>query len=90
VTHWRIDKTHARFRDLSAAVQAKYDCFQNQVHNNGSHPRDAADYCRCDGFEELSGGIWSVRLSQGDRVYFKLHEGTGTVEIVEVGGHHRS
>ncbi|MGH0036520.1 MAG: hypothetical protein ACQGVK_15950 [Myxococcota bacterium] len=90
MTHWRLEKSGARFRELSPAVQAKFDQFQDEIHNNGTHPREAAEYARCDGFEELSGGLWSVRLSQGDRVYFKVHEGTGTVEIVEVGGHKKS
>jgi len=88
--HWRLEKANARFRALSGAVQEKYDCFQNQIANYGSSPKEAAEHCRCDGYEELSGGLWSVRLSQGDRCYFRVHEGMSTVEIVEVGGHHRS
>jgi hypothetical protein len=87
---WRLEKTHTRFNKITPSVQEKYDAFQNAIHNQGMHPREAAQEARCDGYEQLSGGLWSVRLAGGDRCYFRLHEGSSTVEIVEVGGHRLS
>lgn len=37
--------------------------------------------------ERLQGNIYSIRLSLGDRLYFKILEDQTTIEIIQIGGH---
>lgn len=83
---WKIDKGGAKFAVLNKAVQEKYDCFQDQIRED-KHPKTAAETCDCDDYKKLSRGLWSCRLSGGDRCYFTIDDKKKIVKIIAVGGH---
>ncbi|NAW57472.1 MULTISPECIES: hypothetical protein [unclassified Vibrio] len=90
MSYWRINKSAVRWsRPISSAAQRNFDLFQNEIFHNGTDPRHAADefdsHVEC---LDKGNNVWSIRLSQRDRVVFRLDE-TDHVCIIEgVGGHY--
>ncbi|MGL1900599.1 MAG: hypothetical protein OCC49_00595 [Fibrobacterales bacterium] len=82
---WRLDKTHAAYSLLTPPVQRKFDEWQNDIHRNGTHPKTAAETVGAFQYESLANEKYSIRLSQSDRVLFKLEN--SCVRLLEVGGH---
>ncbi len=87
---WRIDKSRAQFGYLTNAEQNKFDAFQDALHTGlASHPKEAARIAGDTDYKMLSGGSnqYQIRLSQGTRATFRIHETEQRVEIMQVGGH---
>lgn len=86
---WRLDKRNARYHKggLTSSEQAKFDVFQNAIHNRGMHPKDAAKETGDTDYKNLTGDQYQIRLSQGTRVTFRVRDSLNLVEILQVGGH---
>jgi mRNA-degrading endonuclease RelE of RelBE toxin-antitoxin system len=87
---WKLDKMNTGFvTHLGVAAQNNFDIFQNAIHNDGLHPKEAAKRMGGANFKQLSAKAnqYQVRLSQGERVSFQIDESTSTVKILQVGGH---
>lgn len=85
---WRLNKRNARFiKSLTPSEQAKFDAFQNAIHNRGLHPKDAAKEAGDSDYKNLIGDQYQIRLSQGSRVTFRVSTTNNTVSILQVGGH---
>lgn len=97
-TKWGINKNKgtAVHRDLNSSEQGKFDTFQNAIHNEGLHPRDAAarlgsgtDYKRLEG-QSNNQNIHQIRLSQDQRATFNVDDENRMVTLHGVGGHTKS
>lgn len=85
---WKIDKRGARFGQLSIAAQAKWDLFQNAIHQ-GQHPAEAAKLIGDSHYKVLDSklGRFQIRLDYANRATFLIRESSQTVEVSQVGGH---
>jgi mRNA-degrading endonuclease RelE of RelBE toxin-antitoxin system len=84
---WRLDKTGAKFRELTKVEQAKFDIFQNAIANRGLSPKDAAAEVGDSNYKRLQGNQYQIRLSQSNRVTFLVDDQNHVVKILQVGGH---
>lgn len=85
---WTVNKSKAKFSsELTDSDQAKWDAFQNAVHNKHLHPKEAAKSVRCDDYKVLTGTQYQVRLSQKQRATFTVDEKTQVMTVLQVGGH---
>jgi hypothetical protein len=84
---WTIDKTKARFSNLGNAAQAKWDEFQNAVHQTGKHPAEVARQIGDSDYKALNPLQYQIRLGYADRATFTLDEGASIVRVLQVGGH---
>ncbi|WP_459246671.1 hypothetical protein [Streptomyces youssoufiensis] len=84
---WTLDKKGAKFKDLTKSEEAAFDAFQNAIHNEGKHPREAAKEARDANYKKLQGDQYQIRLSGGSRATFLVQEATMTVKVLQVGGH---
>ncbi|AMG02395.1 hypothetical protein VCSRO198_3525 [Vibrio cholerae] len=87
---WRLDKSRVNWnRTITSAAQDKLDMFQNEIFNKGTDPRIAAkqfdSHCEC---LDRTNNIWSIRLSQSDRVVFRINDIDHICVIEAVGGHY--
>ena len=72
-------------RQLHKAEQGKYNEFCRLIAEEGLHPTRAATALGGSNFKKLGGNQFSIRLSKGNRVTFRLED--NEVVIQEVGGH---
>ena len=84
---WTLDKSVAEYATLTNAEQAKFDIFQNAIQNQQKHPKQAAEEAGDTDYKLLQGDQYQIRLSQGNRVTFRVNPTTQVVMILQVGGH---
>ncbi len=77
---------------LTNSEQNKYDTFQNEIVQNGVHPREAAAKAGDTNYRKLAGteNQFEIRLSQGARATFLVDDATQVVTMMQLGGHTRS
>jgi len=84
---WTLEYANRCERNgISGAAYSKWTEFSNHIRQ-GTHPRTASEQMGHLGYERLSGGVYSVRLSQGDRIYFTLDEANEVCTVEQIGGH---
>ncbi|MBE9162657.1 hypothetical protein [Tychonema sp. LEGE 06208] len=87
---WTYDKSNMEFvGQLTKSEQEKFDKFQNKIEKDGVHPRDAAQTAGSTNYRQLQGtqNQFEIRLSQGTRATFFVHDQTKVVEMSQIGGH---
>ena len=84
---WTLDKSRADYRDLQKAEQEKFDVFQDAIHNEGLHPREAAQRAGETKYEQLQGDQYQIRLGGKNRATFRVDNQNEVVTILQVGGH---
>jgi hypothetical protein len=86
---WTLDKSRARFGQLTPAEQAKFDIFQNAIANEGMSPKNAAERMGDAHYKLLKGtrDQYQIRLSQQNRATFIVDNAHHKVTILQVGGH---
>lgn len=69
--------------------QEKFDNFQNGIHNQGMHPRDAAQSIGSQNGSQYKKikKLHQIRLDQGARVSFSVNEEKKEVVVKKVGKH---
>ncbi|WP_454254542.1 hypothetical protein [Pseudomonas sp. Marseille-Q8238] len=87
---WTLDKSDALYKlnTLTAAAQEKFDRFQNAIHQQGMHPKHAAELVGDSDYKCLNGSnLFQFRLDGFNRVTLDLNSGLKVVKVVQVGGH---
>lgn len=85
---WTIDDSHARGTpNLPNACGRNYYAWRRLVRDHQMHPSEAADQVGDAHYESYGGDKYTIRLSQGHRVYFLVDEGEEHVTVVKVGTH---
>ena len=86
---WKLDKSKAKFAQLTPVEQTKFDTFQNAIAKEGMSPKDAAAKIGDADFKVLNQktGQYQIRLSKANRVTFLIDNTNHTVKILQVGGH---
>ncbi|MGW4393993.1 RHS repeat-associated core domain-containing protein [Amycolatopsis nivea] len=86
---WTFSKQDMRFgnQPLTAAEQAKFDTFQNFIHNNKWHPKKAAEEAGDMNYKQLSGNQFQIRLGGKQRATFRVLDDEKRVEMIQLGGH---
>ncbi|MEA5497716.1 hypothetical protein VB834_03365 [Limnoraphis robusta Tam1] len=84
---WTVNKKNAEFGQLTKAEQAKFDIFQDEIHNHGLHPKDAAKEAGDTDYKQLKGNQFQIRLSGRERATFLVDDENEIVTILQVGGH---
>jgi hypothetical protein len=86
---WTLDKSKAKFGQLTQAEQAQFDIFQNAIANQRMSPKDAAAKMGDADFKVLNKatGQYQIRLSQKNRATFIVDNANHKVTILQVGGH---
>lgn len=84
---WRIDKSKAKFSKIEDTEQAKWDEFQNLIHNKQMHPKLAAEQARCADYKVLTGNQYQIKLGKKERATFLVDETAQLVTVKQVGGH---
>jgi len=87
---WGLNKNKKRveYKQLTKAEQKNFDEFQNNIHNKGLHPSEAAESWDAN-YRQLQGGHnqYEIRLSQHNRATFTVDEANKMVHLLQVGGH---
>ena len=85
---WTIDDSNAQTTEnLPAACGRNYYAFRRAVGDEQLHPREAAEAAGDSDYETYGGGKYTIRLSQGHRVYILVDDDAQTVTVVKVGTH---
>ncbi len=84
---WTLEYSPRCVRNaIDSGEYAKWTAFANVIRQ-GKHPRTSSIENGHMSYENLGGNLYSVRLSQKDRVYFRLDEGREVCTIEQIGGH---
>jgi hypothetical protein len=75
--------------DAQNASQAHLDRFQNAIHNQGKHPKEAAESAGDSKYTKLKGAKnqYEIRLDGGNRATFTVDEDNKMVHLHQAGGH---
>ncbi|MGK3988808.1 hypothetical protein WME99_37530 [Sorangium sp. So ce136] len=84
---WTVQVSpHCENNGLTSAEYSRYTFFTNLIRQ-GHHPRTSSEMNGHMDYENLGDNLYSVRLSQGGRVYFTQDDANHVVTIEQVGGH---
>lgn len=87
---WTIDDTRAQTaRGIPPAAERKYEEWRADIHDNGTHPKVAAEAVRGLRYKELNGGHsqYEIRLNDQHRVTFTVDSALSEVRVYQIGGH---
>jgi hypothetical protein len=85
---WSIDDSNAQATpQLPAACGRTYYAWRRAIRDEHLHPREAAEQVGDTDYETYGNDRYTIRLSQGHRVYFLVDEGEEQVTVVKVGTH---
>jgi mRNA-degrading endonuclease RelE of RelBE toxin-antitoxin system len=86
---WKLDNNKAKVEKLTPVEQGRLEQFQNAIANQGMSAKDASATIGNANFKALKNraGVYQIRLSQSNRVFFSIDRNIHTVKILQVGGH---
>ena len=91
---WQTRKFTKEEGDKRTAPQRNLDDFQNAIHHEGKHPKDAASTWDSNykslGASGPDGELHQIRLNQDQRANFWVNPENHTVKMAQIGGHTKS
>ena len=85
--NWTVEvSSRCERAPITGTEYSNYTQFTNSIRQ-GHHPRTSSEMNGHMGYENLGGDLFSVRLSGGGRLYFRVDDSNSIVTIEQIGGH---